>query len=56
MHIIRLNQVWTTDVTYIQTINEENFYLISFIDYFSKKSYFLGLYDNQKTDKNNYNF
>lgn len=37
LEINKINQVWTTDITYIQTINEGTFYLISFIDYFSKK-------------------
>lgn len=51
LKIIRINQVWTTDITYIQTINEGTFYLISFIDYFSKKVVAWGLYNDQKTDK-----
>ena len=34
LDITHLNQVWTTDVTYIKTINEGTFYLISFIDYY----------------------
>lgn len=51
LDIIRINQVWTTDVTYIQTINEGTFYLISFIDYFSKKVVSWGLYEDQKTNK-----
>ena len=51
LNIIRLNQVWTTDITYIHTINDGTFYLISFIDYYSKKVVSWGLYDNQKTDK-----
>lgn len=46
-----LNQVWTTDITYIKTINDGTFYLISFIDYYSKKVVAWGLFDNQKTDK-----
>lgn len=37
LDIVRINHVWTTDVTYIPTINEGTFYLISYIDYFSKK-------------------
>ena len=37
LDINHLNQVWTTDVTYIQTINEGTFYLITYLDYFSKK-------------------
>lgn len=51
LNITHLNQVWTTDITYIQTINEGTFYLISFIDYFSKMVVAWGLFDNQKTDK-----
>lgn len=51
LDIIRINQVWTTDITYIHTINEGTFYLISYIDYFSKKVVVWGLFDNQKTDK-----
>ena len=48
--ITHLNQVWTTDVTYIKTINDGTFYLISYLDYFSKKVVSWGLFDNQKTD------
>ena len=51
LEINRLNQVWTTDITYIKTINEGTFYLITYIDYFSKKVVSWGLFDNQKTDK-----
>lgn len=51
LDIVRINQVWTTDVTYIKTINEGTFYLISYIDYFSKKVVAWGLFDDQKTDK-----
>lgn len=51
LDIIRINQVWTTDITYIQTINEGTFYLISFIDYYSKKVVSWGLYEDQKADK-----
>ena len=51
LKITRINQVWTTDVTYINTINEGTFFLITYIDYFSKKVISWGLYDNQKTDK-----
>lgn len=51
LEISKLNQVWTTDITYIQTINEGTFYLISYIDYFSKKVVAWGLYEDQKTDK-----
>lgn len=51
LDINHLNQVWTTDVTYIKTINEGTFYLITYLDYFSKKVISWGLFDNQKTDK-----
>ena len=51
LDIIRINQVWTTDITYIHTINEGTFYLISFIDYYSKKIVSWGLYEDQKADK-----
>lgn len=51
LNVTHINQVWTTDITYIQTINEGTFYLISFIDYFSKKVVSWGLFDDQKTDK-----
>lgn len=51
LQITRINQVWTTDVTYIQTINDGTFYLISYIDYFSKMVVAWGLYEDQKTDK-----
>lgn len=50
LKITHINQVWTTDITYIHTINEGTFYLITFIDYFSKKVVSWGLFDNQKTD------
>ncbi len=49
--IFKINQVWTTDITYIKTINEGTFYLISFIDYYSKKVVAWNLFENQKTDK-----
>lgn len=45
-----IDQVWTTDITYIKTINEGTFYLISFIDLYSKKVISWGLFDNQKAD------
>jgi len=48
--ITHLNQVWTTDITYIHTINDGTFYLISFIDYYSKKVVSWGFFENQKTD------
>ena len=51
LNVDHLNQVWTTDVTYIKTINESTFYLISYIDYFSKKVISWGLFSDQKSDK-----
>ena len=51
LDINHLNQVWTTDVTYIKTINEGTFFLITYLDYFSKKVISWGLFDDQKTDK-----
>lgn len=51
LNVTSLNQVWTTDITYIKTINEGTFYLITYIDYFSKKVVSWGLFDDQKTDK-----
>lgn len=51
LNINKINQVWTTDITYIHTLHEGTFYLITFIDAFSKKVVSWGLFDNQKTDK-----
>lgn len=51
LEITRINQVWTTDITYIKTINKGNFFLVSFIDYFSKKVVAWDLFTDQKTDK-----
>lgn len=50
LNITHINQVWTTDITYIHTITEGTFYLITYIDYFSKKVVAWGLFDNQKTE------
>lgn len=47
LNITHINQVWTADITYIKTINEGTFYLISFIDYFSKKVVAWGLFNRQ---------
>lgn len=35
--ITKINEVWTTDISYIQTIDDGNLYFISFIDQCSKK-------------------
>lgn len=37
LEITGINQVWTTDITYIKTINEGFYYLITYIDIYSKK-------------------
>ena len=49
LNIWRINQVWTTDITYIKTVYDGTLYLISFIDYFSKKVVGWFLSRNQKT-------
>lgn len=51
LNVERLNQVWTTDITYIKTIHEGTFYLITFLDYYSKRVLSWGLFSDQKTDK-----
>lgn len=50
LNITHLNQVWTTDITYINTINEGTFFLVSYLDYYSKKVVAWNLFENQKTD------
>lgn len=50
LNISHLNQVWTTDITYIHTIHDGTFYLISFIDLFSRKVVSWGIFENQKTE------
>lgn len=49
MRIERINQVWTTDITYIKTINEGHFYLITYIDIYSKRVVSWGLMRNQRS-------
>ena len=51
LDVKRLNQVWTTDITYIKTIHEGTFFLITFLDYYSKRVLSWGLFSDQKTDK-----
>ncbi len=51
LNVTHINQVWTTDITYIKTINDGTFYLITFLDYYSKKIISWGLFENQKADK-----
>jgi len=50
LSLSKLNQVWTTDITYIHTLHEGTFYLISFIDQFSKKVVAWDLFDRQITE------
>ena len=51
LDINHINQVWSTDITYINTIHDGKFFLVSFIDCFSKKVVSWGLFEDQKTDK-----
>ena len=51
LEITHINQVWTTDITYIKTISEGTFFLISFIDYYSKKVVAWGLFNKQTSDE-----
>lgn len=46
-----INQAWSTDITYIHTINDGTLYLISFIDMCSRYVVAWGLFKDQKTDK-----
>lgn len=48
LNIVRPNQVWTTDITYINTIYDGTLYLITFIDYFSKRIVGWALCKSQK--------
>lgn len=50
LKLSHINQVWTTDYTYIKTINEGTFYLVTFEDQFSKKIVGWALLDNLKTE------
>lgn len=45
-----INQVWTTDITYIKTLNAGTFFLITFIDYFSKRVVGWDLSERQTSD------
>lgn len=45
-----INQVWTTDITYIKTINEGNLYLITYIDMYSRKVVSWNLSKSQTTE------
>lgn len=51
LDIIRINQVWTTDITYIKTTQEGNFYLITYIDLCSKIVVAWDLTNRQTSDE-----
>lgn len=51
LKINHINQVWTTDVTYIKTTKEGTFYLITFIDYYSKRVVGWDLTERQTADE-----
>lgn len=51
MELTGINQVWTTDITYIPTKNDGTFYLITFLDLFSKKVLAWGLEKRQRSDE-----
>lgn len=49
MQVTHINQVWTTDITYIKTIKEGTVFLITFIDLYSRKVVAWDLKKEQKT-------
>lgn len=49
VELTHINQIWTTDITYIKTEQEGTFYLITFIDLYSRKIVSWGLKSEQKT-------
>lgn len=49
LNIVKPNQVWTTDITYIHTIYDGTLYLITFMDLFSRKIVGWHLSHSQKT-------
>ena len=49
LSVSSLNQVWTTDITYIKTA-KRTFYLVSFMDLYSRKIVSWGLFNNLKTE------
>lgn len=50
LEVTRINQVWTTDITYIQTKDEGTFFLITFIDLYSKRVLAWGLKEKQRSE------
>lgn len=51
LEITNLNQVWTTDISYIKTKKEGTFYLITFIDMCSRFVVSWGMFNRQTTDE-----
>jgi transposase InsO family protein len=51
LEVNHINQVWTTDVTYIKTKNDGTFYLITFLDQYSKRIVSWDLTKKQTADE-----
>ena len=51
LEITRINQVWTTDITYIKTIDEGNYYLITYMDAYSRKIVAWNLEEHQTSNE-----
>ncbi len=51
LSITHINQVWTTDITYIHTVYDGTLYLISFMDLFSRRIVGWTLGRSQKTSE-----
>lgn len=50
MKIDNMNQVWTTDISYIKTKEDNNVYFISFIDMYSRKVIAYDIFQRQTTE------
>ena len=50
LEVTNINQVWSTDITYIKTVAEGTFYLISYMDIFSRKIVAWSLSRTQTSD------
>ena len=51
LEITGINQVWTTDITYIKTIDEGNYYLITYMDAYSRKIVAWNLEEHQTSNE-----
>ena len=49
LEVTHINQVWTTDITYIKTKDARTFYLITFIDLYSKRVVAWDLKERQRS-------